>query len=84
MIIDRVVNHGARPAFPAGSPRAYAALAEECWRAEPAARPTFAQIAERLEALAAAIAAPAAAPAPTLAATAAALGVATMAAAPRA
>ncbi|GBF97927.1 hypothetical protein Rsub_10600 [Raphidocelis subcapitata] len=59
-IIERVLHHGARPAFPPSAPAAYAALASACWAASPADRPRFDEIVERLQALAEAAAAAAA------------------------
>jgi hypothetical protein len=57
-IIERVYKTGLRPRFPSTAPPAYVALAEACWNTEPGRRPAFSQIAESLEALAAALAAP--------------------------
>ena len=45
------VLDGNRPGIHAGCPPDYVALAQACWAADPAARPTFAQVAARLESL---------------------------------
>jgi hypothetical protein len=50
-IIDRVYKSGLRPRFPTGTPEAFSALAEACWQTEPEARPPFAQICARLDAM---------------------------------
>ena len=42
---------GYRPAVPADAPAAYRALLEDCWAADPALRPTFTAIHDRLAAL---------------------------------
>ncbi|KIY95882.1 Mitogen-activated protein kinase kinase kinase 11 [Monoraphidium neglectum] len=51
IIADHVTRKGLRPAFPPSAPPLYARLAAECWGVDPHRRPTFVQIAERLEAL---------------------------------
>lgn len=45
----RHVLDGNRPSFRSDCPPDYVALAQACWTADPAARPTFAQIVARLE-----------------------------------
>ncbi|KAI8466336.1 MAG: kinase-like domain-containing protein, partial [Monoraphidium minutum] len=52
-VIERVYKTGLRPRFPSTAPPAFAGLAEACWQSDPARRPVFAEIAQRLEALAA-------------------------------
>lgn len=49
----RVCKAGLRPRFPAGAPPEFVSLAEDCWHADPAARPCFVRVCERLEAVAA-------------------------------
>jgi hypothetical protein len=62
-IIERVYKTGLRPRFPSTAPAAIVALAEACWNTEPGRRPAFSQIAEALEAVAAALAGQGGAPA---------------------
>jgi hypothetical protein len=50
-VVDAVLR-GTRPVFPPDAPTALAALARDCWAADPAARPAFPEVAARLEALA--------------------------------
>ncbi|KIY94397.1 Mitogen-activated protein kinase kinase kinase 9 [Monoraphidium neglectum] len=50
-VIERVSVKGARPRFPSTTPPAFAELAQACWAADPAARPSFTQIAEALDRL---------------------------------
>lgn len=50
-VMARVASGALRPRFPAAAPREYAALAAQCWAHEPAARPEFAEIVARLNAL---------------------------------
>ncbi|BDA51502.1 probable mitogen-activated protein kinase kinase kinase 11 [Coccomyxa sp. Obi] len=45
---------GCRPPVPPDAPAAYRALIEDCWAADPALRPTFAAVHDRLAALLAA------------------------------
>ncbi|KAI8470348.1 MAG: kinase-like domain-containing protein [Monoraphidium minutum] len=49
-IKDLVRSAGARPTFPPHTPPPLAELACDCWAADPAARPGFAEIVDRLEA----------------------------------
>jgi hypothetical protein len=48
-VCDLVCRVGARPTFPRGAPAGIASLAADCWRADPAARPSAEEIAARLE-----------------------------------
>lgn len=50
-IAQRVFSEGLRPAFPPDAPEAYVRLARDCWAADPALRPAFGAVAERLERL---------------------------------
>ncbi|KIY97820.1 hypothetical protein MNEG_10142 [Monoraphidium neglectum] len=61
VVIDAVLNHGARPTFPPGTPRPYAALAQRCWAAAPRDRPAFEEIVAALQQAAAGLQADAAA-----------------------
>jgi hypothetical protein len=45
------VAGGLRPAFPPGAPPEFARIADDCWSADPAARPGFPEICRRLQAL---------------------------------
>jgi serine/threonine protein kinase len=67
-IMDRVLVRGARPAFPAGAPPAYAALAQACWAHCPAERPPFSEVVARLQDMADGMAAEAEAAAAAMAA----------------
>jgi hypothetical protein len=51
-VIERVYKAGLRPRFPGTAPAGFAGLAEACWQSDPARRPAFAEVAERLEAMA--------------------------------
>jgi len=46
---DKVIENGERPAIPEGCPAAYAALMEQCWATDPAARPSFEPICVELK-----------------------------------
>ena len=46
-----VMHRGLRPDIPAHTPASLAQLIQECWQPLPAARPGFAQILPRLEAM---------------------------------
>ncbi|KAG2424242.1 hypothetical protein HXX76_014626 [Chlamydomonas incerta] len=50
-VVERVVVSHRRPEFPPHTPAAYRALAERCWAADAAARPTFKEVLAELEAL---------------------------------
>ena len=50
-IAAAVCRDGLRPAFPRGTPADYARLASDCWAADPAARPSMAEVVARLDAL---------------------------------
>jgi hypothetical protein len=43
-ILARVAHEGMRPEFPLGSPPEYARLAQACWAADFASRPTFPEV----------------------------------------
>jgi hypothetical protein len=75
-IIERVYKTGLRPRFPSTAPPAFVSLAEACWQSDPAARPTFLDISERLEAMGTQMAAPDAGEAVAVGAAAAAPGAA--------
>jgi serine/threonine protein kinase len=47
--IKEAVLAGARPTLPAGVPASIAAIITQCWSTDPAARPTFKDIVNRLE-----------------------------------
>lgn len=47
-ICAAVCNDGARPAWDAGTPPQLAALGSACWAQNPAARPSFQEVAQRL------------------------------------
>ena len=51
MLAQQVVLNNLRPTFPAGVPPGFVALAQRCWAARPAARPTFAEILTHLRLL---------------------------------
>jgi hypothetical protein len=51
-IIESVARRGARPVFPAGTPRAYVNLATACWATSPVDRPAFSDILGQLQAMA--------------------------------
>lgn len=51
VIMDRVCRANTRPHFPSATPPAFAGLAQACWSANPASRPAFADIADRLQAM---------------------------------
>jgi hypothetical protein len=53
--MDRVLR-GARPDFPTAAPPALVELAAACWAANPADRPAFRDICQRLQRLADALA----------------------------
>ena len=46
---EKVIENGERPGIPADCPAAYAALMEQCWATDPAARPSFERICVELE-----------------------------------
>jgi hypothetical protein len=50
-IIHKVVVDNARPHFPAGTEPRYVRLAKDCWAKSPQRRPTFEEVAARLEGL---------------------------------
>jgi len=52
-VIERVYKTGMRPRFPSTAPAQFVSLAEACWQTDPARRPSFNEISERLEQLAA-------------------------------
>ncbi|GIL48846.1 hypothetical protein Vafri_5268 [Volvox africanus] len=55
-VVERVVVSHRRPEFPGHTPPEYRSLAERCWAADAAARPTFAAVLAELEAMLAAAA----------------------------
>ncbi|GLI62762.1 hypothetical protein VaNZ11_005504 [Volvox africanus] len=55
-VVERVVVSHRRPEFPGHTPHEYRSLAERCWAADSAARPTFASVLAELEAMLAAAA----------------------------
>ena len=50
--VVRVLQQGARPSFPAGTPPAFADLAAACWAPSPGDRPGFAEVIARLHTMA--------------------------------
>lgn len=57
-LIRRVVAENWRPAFGPQAPRDYARLAEECWDADPAKRPTLDDVLKRLQDISASVTGP--------------------------
>ncbi|GIM09632.1 hypothetical protein Vretimale_13478 [Volvox reticuliferus] len=55
-VVERVVVSHRRPEFPEHTPHEYRSLAERCWAADAAARPTFVAVLAELEAMLAAAA----------------------------
>ena len=50
-VVYKVTVAGLRPSFPEHAPPALRQLAEDCWQSKEALRPSFAQVASRLDAM---------------------------------
>lgn len=50
-VMTAVMVEGRRLTWGPNTPKAYASLAEQCWQADPAVRPTFAQLVVQLQQL---------------------------------